>query len=53
MRLFLVFQVLDISFYRERTWVIPSHPTDGVTAFHMLFLALFHSENVIVYDRLS
>ena len=37
----------------KRPQVRPSHPTDGVREFHVLFLSLVSLENVFAYDRIS
>ena len=45
MRLLLVVQVLFIILYLGTSQVVPSHHTDGVTAFHVSFLCLYCSQN--------
>ena len=45
MSLLLVLQVPVIQFVLETSQVRPSHPTDGVTEFHVLFLSLDLSQN--------
>ena len=52
MRLLIVFQVLVIGLYIECPQFIPSHPTNGVTAFHVSFLSFVCLENIFAYARL-
>ena len=53
MRILPVAKIIVIGLYKEHPHLRPSHPTDGVTAFHESFLYLVCLENLFASEPLS